>query len=81
VVVDLFLRGRHIKGVPSLKNSKRKPASAPIENWWEATAEEREIDQLFDWGFYTEAEERSLDHLIEFLRRDREERTAPTMKR
>jgi hypothetical protein len=41
-------------------NSKPKPPPAD-ESWWEADAENRDIDKYFHWRFYCEAEYRSLD--------------------
>ena len=37
---------------------------------WEAGALDREIDMYFDWDFYVAAEDRSLDRMIEAMRRE-----------
>ena len=45
-----------------------KPKTPPES--WEAGADDREIDKLWHWKFYTDAEDRSLDRMIEAMRRD-----------
>ena len=54
-------------------NSKLEPPSVDEP---EAGALDREIDMYCDWDFYTAAEDRSLDRMIEAHRRDREERAS-----
>ena len=49
---------------------KSEPKPPPVESW-EAGADDRDIDKYFHWKFYTEAEDRSLDRMIEMMRRDR----------
>jgi hypothetical protein len=48
-------------------NSQPKPP--PVESW-EAGADDRDLDKYFNWKFYTDAEDRSLDRMIEMMRRD-----------
>ena len=47
-------------------NSKPKPP--PVESW-EGGADDRDLDKYFRWKFYTAAEDRSLDRIIEMMRR------------
>jgi hypothetical protein len=42
-------------------NSKPKLPRAPIESWWDAGAENRDLDKYFHWEFYCAAEDRSLE--------------------
>ena len=47
-------------------NSKPKPPLAPVEScWWED-----DIDKYWNWDFYVAAEDRSLDRMIEAMRRE-----------
>jgi|SoiMethySBSTD1v2_1073268.scaffolds.fasta_scaffold4497438_1 hypothetical protein len=55
---------RHILGMTP-DTSKPKPPRAPVENSWEAGADHRDTDKIFDWEFYTAAEDRSLDRMHE----------------
>ena len=50
------------------KSNPSKPAS--VESWWEANADYRDVEKYFDWKFYTDAEDRSLDRMIEAMRRE-----------
>ena len=59
---------RHISVVTSEKSKPSKPPA--VESWWEANADYRDVEKYFDWKFYTDAEDRSLDRVIEALRRD-----------
>ena len=48
------------------EKSKPKPPLAPVEScWWED-----DIDKYWNWKFYADAEDRSLDRMIEAMRRE-----------
>ena len=54
-----------------MTSEKSKPSKPPaVDCWWEANADYRDVEKYFDWEFYTDAEDRSLDRVIEALRRD-----------
>ena len=49
-------------------NSKRKPP--PVDESWEAGADDRDTDKIFAYDFYCAAEDRSLDRMHEMHLRD-----------
>ena len=52
---------------PDNSNASRPPS---VESWWEANADYRDVEKYFDWKFYTDAEDRSLDRMLEAMRRE-----------
>ena len=63
---------------------KSKPKPPPVvESWWDAGREDRDLDVYFNWKFYCDAEDRSLDFAIELMtkRRKAAEAAAPKSPR
>ena len=54
-----------------LTSPKNPNPSKPFKPWWSSDAEDRAIDMYWNWEFYREAEDRSLDRMIEAHRSDR----------
>ena len=66
------VRTPHTNVVTPKNSNPSKPPPESDLSWevWEAGALDREIDMYFDWDFYVAAEDRSLDRMIEAMRRE-----------